>query len=48
LRIKIVRVAPGDTVERLAARMILPDRQAERFRVLNGLGPSEQLKPVPG
>jgi predicted Zn-dependent protease len=45
LRIKIVMVAPGDTVERLAARMALLDRQVERFRVLNGLGPNDQLKP---
>jgi predicted Zn-dependent protease len=45
LRIKIVTVAPSDTVDRLAARMALLDRQAERFRALNGLGPNDQLKP---
>ena len=45
LRIKIVTVAPSDTVDRLAARMALLDRQVERFRVLNGLGPNDQLKP---
>jgi predicted Zn-dependent protease len=45
LRITVVTVAPDDTVERLAARMALLDRQAERFRVLNGIGPSARLKP---
>jgi predicted Zn-dependent protease len=45
LRLKIVTVAPGDTVERLASRMALIDRQVERFRVLNGLEPGEHLKP---
>jgi predicted Zn-dependent protease len=43
--LKMVRVAPGDTVEKLASRMAVPDRQVERFRVLNGLDPSDQLKP---
>jgi predicted Zn-dependent protease len=45
LRIKIVTVARGDTVKRLAARMALSDRQVERFRVLNGLGPNDELTP---
>jgi predicted Zn-dependent protease len=45
LRLKIVTVKAGDTVEKLAGRMALIDRQAERFRVLNGLGPGDQLKP---
>ena len=45
LRIRIVTVRPGDTVERLATRMALIDRQAERFRVLNGLAPGDHLKP---
>jgi predicted Zn-dependent protease len=44
LRLKIVTVKPGDTVERLASRMALIDRQVERFRVLNGLEPGERLK----
>src|SRR5262245_14421743 len=44
LRLKIVTVRPGDTVERLASRMALIDRQVERFRVLNGLEPGERLK----
>lgn len=45
LRIKIVTVAHGDTVERLATRMALSDRQVERFRVLNGFGPNDELTP---
>jgi len=44
LRIRIVTVGPNDTVERLATRMALIDRQVERFRVLNGLGPADQLR----
>jgi predicted Zn-dependent protease len=43
LHIKIVTVAAGDTVERLASRMATPDRAVERFRVLNGLGPHERV-----
>jgi len=45
LRLKIVTVKPGDTVEKLASRMALIDRQVERFRVLNGLAPGDRLKP---
>jgi predicted Zn-dependent protease len=45
LRIKIVTVKAGDTIEKLASRMALIDRQAERFRVLNGLEPGDRLKP---
>ena len=45
LHIKIVTVASGDTVERLASRMAMPDRAVERFRVLNGLGPNERVNP---
>ena len=44
LRIRIVTVGPNDTVERLATRMALIDRQVERFRVLNGLEPGDRLK----
>src|SRR6266446_7472759 len=43
LHIRIVTVAPGDTVERLASRMAIADRPVERFRVLNGLGPGERV-----
>jgi predicted Zn-dependent protease len=45
LRLKIVKVAPGDTVEKMAARMATADRAADRFRVLNGLEPGDRLKP---
>ncbi len=45
LHLKVVKVAPGDTVEKLASRMAVPDRQVERFRVLNGLDPGDKLKP---
>ena len=45
LRLKIVTVGPHDNIERLAGRMALPDRAAERLRVLNGLGPKDKLIP---
>jgi predicted Zn-dependent protease len=45
LRLKIVTVKPGDTVEKIASRMAMIDRQVERFRVLNGLSPGDRLKP---
>jgi predicted Zn-dependent protease len=45
LRLKIVTVGPGDTVERLAGKMAVADRAVERFRVLNGLEPGDRLKP---
>lgn len=44
LRLKIVTVQAGDTVEKLAARMALIDRQVARFRVLNGLAPGDHVK----
>jgi predicted Zn-dependent protease len=45
LRIKLVRVRRGDTVASLARRMAV-DRLAEaHFRVINGLGPNEKLRP---
>ncbi len=44
LRLQVVTVGPGDTVEKLAARMAVADRPLERFRVLNGLEPGERLK----
>ena len=37
LRIKVITVQPGDTVESLSHRMAGVDRPAERFRILNGL-----------
>jgi len=45
LRLKIMTAGPHDTVERLAARMAFPDRQVERFRVLNGLDAKDKVKP---
>jgi predicted Zn-dependent protease len=44
LRLQIITVGPGDTVEKLAGRMAVADRQVDRFRVLNGLEPGERLK----
>jgi predicted Zn-dependent protease len=44
LRIKVVTVQPGDTVESLSHRMAGVDRPAERFRVLNGLEAHAQVK----
>jgi predicted Zn-dependent protease len=44
LRLRVVKVAPGDTVERLANRMAVSDRQVEKFRVLNGLDAGDRLK----
>lgn len=46
LRIKVVTVKRGDTVESVAARhMAHADRAVQRFRVLNGLAQSARLKP---
>jgi predicted Zn-dependent protease len=45
LRIKVISVQPGDTVESLSHRMAGVDRPAERFRVLNGLDAHAQVKP---
>jgi predicted Zn-dependent protease len=44
LRIKVITVQPGDTVESLSHRMAGVDRPAERFRVLNGLEAHAQVK----
>ncbi len=44
LRIKVVTVQPGDTVESMSHRMAGVDRPAERFRVMNGLGPHDAVK----
>ncbi len=45
LRVKIVTVRHGESVAKLAHRMAVPDHPVERFRVLNGLGPHDRLKP---
>jgi predicted Zn-dependent protease len=44
LRIKVINVQPGDTVESLSHRMAGVDRPAERFRILNGLETHAQVK----
>jgi len=44
LRIKIITVQPGDTVESLSHRMAGVDRPAERFRILNGLDANAQVR----
>ncbi len=45
LHLKVVTVGPGDTVEKLASRMPVSDRTVERFRIINGLAPSQRLQP---
>ncbi len=45
LRIKILTVKAGDTVETLAAKMTGVDRPIDRFRVLNGLDAKSTVKP---
>ena len=44
LRIKVINVQPGDTVESLSHRMAGVDRPAERFRIINGLDAHAQVK----
>jgi predicted Zn-dependent protease len=45
LRVKIVTVGAHDTVAKLARRMAVSDHALHRFRVFNGLGPHDRLKP---
>lgn len=44
LRLKVVKVQPGDTIESLAASMAFTDQQVERFQVLNGIESRDDLK----
>jgi predicted Zn-dependent protease len=44
-RLEIVKVRRGDTVAKLARRMAVSDHAVARFRVLNGLGLHDRLKP---
>ena len=37
LRLVVVTAGPGESVETLAQRMVVPDKPVERFLVLNGL-----------
>lgn len=46
LRLEVVRVRPGDTAARLAARMATGGDRLARFRLINGLG--EGAEPRPG
>jgi predicted Zn-dependent protease len=43
-RLKILTVKSGDTVQSLAARMAVPDRKLEWFRVLNALGAADVVQ----
>ncbi|WP_374405841.1 M48 family metalloprotease [Pelagerythrobacter sp.] len=43
-RLEVVTVRSGDTVSGLANRMAYDDAKEQRFRVLNGLGSSDQLQ----
>lgn len=45
LHIRTIKVGPRDTQATLAHRMAELDHSLERFRVLNGLGPHDRLKP---
>jgi predicted Zn-dependent protease len=45
LHLQVITVGPTDSVEKLASRMAVADRQVERFRVLNGLAATERLRP---
>ena len=45
LRVHVIIVKAGDTPELLAGQMTVQDRALERFLVLNGLQPSDHLKP---
>lgn len=44
-RLRVVTVARGDTVQRLAARMAYDDLKVERFLALNGLSGNAALAP---
>jgi predicted Zn-dependent protease len=43
-KLQVVTVARGDTVASLARRMAYDNAQVERFRVLNGLGSTDELQ----
>lgn len=45
LRIQVVTVRAGDTVQSLAARSAFPDNKLQRFLVLNGLQQNATLRP---
>src|SRR4029078_8749123 len=45
LRIKVVTVGIGDSIDTMARRMMTPDKKRERFLVLNGLNAGQTLAP---
>ena len=45
LRIEVVTVRSGDTLQTLATRMALPDAKLDRFLVLNGFDPGAAPRP---
>jgi predicted Zn-dependent protease len=45
LRLKVVSVQGGDTIERMSDRMSVADHPTERFMVINGLQAGQALKP---
>jgi len=45
LRLKLVTVQEGDTIEKMVERMPAVDRPMERFLIINGLQPGQALKP---
>ncbi len=45
LRLKVIKAGANDSVETIASRMALIDRQVDRFRVLNGLDAADRVKP---
>jgi len=45
LRIAVAVAAPGDTIETMAARMVVPNRPVEYFMLLNGLSAGDALIP---
>ncbi|MFO1124851.1 MAG: M48 family metalloprotease [Methylocystis sp.] len=45
LRIAVAVAAPGDTIETMAARMVVPNRPVEYFMLLNGLSAGDALNP---
>ncbi len=44
-RIRVVTVGAGDTVASLASRMAVDNLREQTFRVLNGLGPGDTVRP---
>lgn len=44
LRVRVVSIGLGDSVEKVAARMQVPDRPLDRFLILNGFDGAAKLK----